>query len=181
MVDRARELSHALLAELPERWAHTVGVAARADELARTLADGGELLVAAAWLHDVGYAEALRDTGFHPLDGARHLHRIGWPARLNGLVAHHSGACYVADVRGLLPALAAFPRGQSPMADLLTYADQTVGPHGADMTVEQRIADMLSRHGRRSPQARAHHRRGPYLRAVAARVERRLAEVRVPV
>lgn len=40
-----------------------------------------DLLVAAAWLHDIGYAPELRDTGFHPLDGARHLEALGAPAR----------------------------------------------------------------------------------------------------
>jgi hypothetical protein len=31
--------------------------------------------VAAAWLHDIGYAPAIAEsgTGFHPLDGARYL------------------------------------------------------------------------------------------------------------
>ncbi|MFD6855509.1 HD domain-containing protein [Streptomyces diastaticus] len=52
-----------------------------------------DLLVAAAWLHDIGYAPELRDTGSHPLDGARHLESLGAPARLVRLVAHHSGPC----------------------------------------------------------------------------------------
>ena len=34
-------------------------------------------LVAAAWLHDIGYAPELVETGFHPLDGARYLRREG--------------------------------------------------------------------------------------------------------
>ena len=32
-----------------------------------------ELLVAAARLHDVGYAEPAKDTGFRPIDGGRYL------------------------------------------------------------------------------------------------------------
>ena len=39
--------------------------------------------MAAAWLHDIGYAEELLDTGFHPLDGARFLASAG--ARLETL------------------------------------------------------------------------------------------------
>jgi hypothetical protein len=27
------------------------------------------VLIAAAWLHDIGYAPGLPETGFHPLDG----------------------------------------------------------------------------------------------------------------
>src|SRR5205085_7625190 len=91
-VDGARQLAWSLLADLPERWRHTVGVAQRAAELAGAV-DAEELdwVVAAAWLHDIGYADPIRDTGFHPLDGARFLRRDGWADRVNALVAHHSG------------------------------------------------------------------------------------------
>jgi cob(I)alamin adenosyltransferase len=53
----------------------------------------------------------------------------------------------------------------------LIYADQTVGPGGRLMTVEQRLSDMLDRHGPGSPNAV----RAPLLRAAVRRVERRLA------
>ncbi|MDI1465858.1 HD domain-containing protein [Catellatospora sp. KI3] len=176
------ELSHAaytaerLLRDLPERWAHSAGVARRARELAATVAPAErELLVAAAWLHDVGYHAELAETGFHPLDGALWLHRRGWPERLCALVAHHSGARFAAAARGLSPELARYPFEASPLTDALTYADQTVGPYGRPMAVGERIAEVLSRHGADSVQARIHHQREPYLLAVAARVERRLA------
>jgi putative nucleotidyltransferase with HDIG domain len=172
--DAAHDLARGLLAGLPGRWTHTTGVARRAEEVAATIGgDDPDLLVAAAWLHDIGYADLLRATGFHPLDGGRYLHREGWPRRLGALVAHHSGACYVAEVRGL--SLAEFPREESPLADALTYADQTTGPDGRTMTVPDRIADMLSRHGPESPNAMAQQRRTPFLLGVAARVESRLA------
>lgn len=38
------------------------------------------------------YAAALRDTGFHPIDGAKYLAAAGWPNRIASLVAHHSAA-----------------------------------------------------------------------------------------
>jgi putative nucleotidyltransferase with HDIG domain len=176
-VDRARALAAQLLAaELPGRWRHTAAVAHRGGQLARTVpAHDRALLVAAAWLHDVGYATPARDSGFHPLDGARLLDRHGWPARLSALVAHHSGAWYVARVRGLAEQLGAYPREQSPVADALTYADQTIGPTGLPMPIDQRMADMLARHGPDSPNARAHPDREPYLLQVAQRVETRLA------
>jgi len=171
--DAARDLAHRILADLPKRWNHTAGVAHRAEEIAAAIGgDDAEMLIAAAWLHDIGYAEPVRDTGFHPLDGGRYLRRHGWSSRLAALVTHHSGACFVAEVRGL--SLAEFVREVSPLADALTYADQTIGPDGQPMTVPQRIADMLSRHGPDSPNARAHPERGPYLLAVADRVQRRL-------
>lgn len=174
-VDDARSLAGHLLEELPERWHHTVGVATRAEELTTTIGpDDPEILLAAAWLHDIGYAKSLADTGFHPLDGARYLERSGWPARLAALVAHHSGAGYLAVAYGLSAALSRYPREHTPLADALTYADQTVGPYGRRMTVQERMREMIERHGPGSAQGRVHHLRGPYLLDVAGRVRRRL-------
>jgi len=175
-VRRARDLAQRQLVDLPERWRHTIGVARRAETVARTVGSGseGEVLLAAAWLHDIGYAAALCDTGFHPIDGARHLQAAGWPARIAGLVAHHSAAWCVAEVRGLADEIACFPREDSPVSEALIYADQTIGPNGRIMDVEQRLTDMLHRHGPDSPTAAAHARRAPLLRAAVHRVERRL-------
>lgn len=183
LIRDARDLAQVLLGRHTERWRHTIGVARRAEELAVTLDrtsgdDDSEALIASAWLHDIGYAEAVRGTGFHPLDGARHLDRLGWPRRVGALVAHHSDARSVAAARGLAEHLAHYPREESAVADALTYADQTVGPGGRRMDFEERLADMLRRHGPDSPNAAAHHIREPRLRAVAERVERRLAAVR---
>jgi hypothetical protein len=50
-----------------------------------------DVLLAAAYLHDLGYAPSLVRTGLHPLDGSRHLRARGHE-RLAGLVAYHSGA-----------------------------------------------------------------------------------------
>ena len=63
------------------------------------------------------------------------------------------------------------------VSDALTAADQIAGPGGTPMTVGQRIADMLARHGPGSPSARAHIYRGPYLYAAAGRVVDRLEAV----
>jgi hypothetical protein len=127
-------------------------------------ADDPDVLTAAAWLHDIGYAEPIVDTGFHPLDGARFLDRHGWPPRLSALVAHHSGARFVAAAAGLDAAMSAYPYEESTLSDALTCADQTVGPHGRRLTVEQRLADMLRRHGPDSANAVAHLVRAPFLR-----------------
>lgn len=58
------------------------------------------------------------------------------------------------------------------MADALTFADQTTGPHSEVMDVEDRLADMLRRHGPDSPDARAHAQRAPAIRAVVRTVQR---------
>jgi hypothetical protein len=87
------------------------------------------------------------------------LAATGWPPRIAALVAHHSGARYAAEARVLAEQLQAFRCEQSPVSDALIYADQTVGPNGLSMNLEQRLADMLERHGPDSPNAAAHARR----------------------
>jgi hypothetical protein len=61
-----------------------------------------------------------------------------------------------------------------PVADALTYADQTTGPTGERMDVEDRLAGMLRRHGPDSPNARVHDQRAPAIRAAVDRTERSL-------
>jgi HD superfamily phosphodiesterase len=57
----AEDLTRELLARLPDRLAHTEGVARKAEEAAAVFEpDEGVDVVAAAWLHDIGYAPATR-------------------------------------------------------------------------------------------------------------------------
>lgn len=178
--DRAEREVRSLLATDEGRVVHSRAVADRARALGVGLPRPQRaVLVAAAWLHDVGYAPALHRTGFHPLDGGRWVARTGWPAPVADLVAHHSGARFVAEARGLAAELEVFTFTESPLTDALTVADQTVGPDGRSVGLDDRMADMLRRHGPDSPNARAHARREPYLRAAAARVARRLADLGV--
>ena len=93
---------------------------------------------------------------------------------LAALVAHHSGARFIADYIGLSDELAAYPFAVDALTDALTAADQTIGLRGREMTVDQRMDEMLQRHGPDSPQAVTHEIRSPYLRAAVARTERRL-------
>jgi putative nucleotidyltransferase with HDIG domain len=176
-VNAARTLAEVLVGELGDRWVHTIGVAQRAEELSLTVAPGDrEVLVVAAWLHDVGYSPGLQTSGFHPLDGATYLHQHGWPDRVCALVAHHSGARFVARALGMHHVLDRYPHEQSPVSDALTYADQTIGPQGQPVSLDERMAEVLTRRGANSPHAKVHHLREPHLRAVAERVQRRLSE-----
>ena len=90
------------------------------------------------------------------------------------MVAHHSGARFVAAYRGLGRELAAFDFEENPLTDALTAADQTIGPNGRPMNVEDRMADMQARHGPESPNARADSERAPYLWAAVHRTLQRL-------
>src|ERR1700759_2447062 len=70
----AEPMARALLQQpLPRRWAHVQGVAARARSLAPVLGADADLMEAAAWLHDIGYAAGLATAGLHQRDGARYL------------------------------------------------------------------------------------------------------------
>lgn len=135
-----------LRAALPRRWNHVRGVSARAKALCRFLPVDADLLLAAAWLHDVGYAPALASTGFHPLDGARYLLTTDAPRRLVDLVAMHSSAAAEAEAKGLSAELAEFADERSLTRDLLWYADMTTGPDGQSMSFEERMADVRARY-----------------------------------
>jgi HD superfamily phosphodiesterase len=119
-IDDAARLAEEELAEaLPRRWRHVRSVARRARWITKELSLSDDL-VAAAWLHDIGYAPDLVETGFHPLDGARYLRRVGVDVPVVSLVAYHSCAQIEADVRGLGAELASeFSPADSSLADAL--------------------------------------------------------------
>jgi hypothetical protein len=78
LVEAARDLASDLLGDLDGRWRHTRSVARRAADATTAVPQADRpVLVAAAWLHDIGYASTLRASGFHPLDGAWHVHELG--------------------------------------------------------------------------------------------------------
>lgn len=170
-VAAAENLATTLLAPTQDRLRHTEGVASRAEFLTAVVEVGqAHTLVAAAWLHDIGYAEELRKTGFHPLDGASFLERSGWPPEIYNLVAHHSGARFLASAAGLDSQIGRYIFTADRLSDALTVADQITGPHGELVTIEQRLADQLRRHGADSSYARAYSRRSPYIRSCALRI-----------
>jgi hypothetical protein len=162
------------MAPLGDRWLHTQAVARQAGRVAVVLsAEDGDVLVAAAFLHDVGYAPSLNRLSFHPVDGARFLRGHG-QERLACLVAHHSGARFEAQERGLVDELAAFPVEEGPVMDALTFADMTTGPAGQPMTLDQRVDEILRRYPPDDPVHRAIVRAQPQLEAAIERTRRRL-------
>jgi len=162
---------------LPRRWAHTQGVAAAAHGLGPVLGLDADLITAAAWLHDIGYAPGVVATGFHPLDGARHLRdNEGASAMLCRLVAHHSCAINEAIERGLAGELAAeFRPARRDLADALIYCDMTTGPDGYRLPVARRLAEIRSRYGPGHLVSRSIARSAPELTSAVGRVAGRLA------
>lgn len=138
----------ALASALPQRWDHVRGVARQASITAPLWnASDARLLHDAAILHDIGYSPTLIVTGLHALDGAVHLHELGLPNRLCGLVAHHSNAYLEAELRGLSAELARWEDEASPLRDALWWADMTTTPDGNRTNVHDRIEEIQKRYG----------------------------------
>lgn len=170
--------AQALLSELFEpgsdRLAHSIGVGRCAEHVMRALG-GPDLLVAAAYLHDIGYAPAARDTGLHQLDGARYLRGLGAPRELTALVAHHTEATVEAAERGLDKALRReFPEPSGELLNLLTYCDMTTSARGEAVTVDERFERIYDRYPPDHLVSRSMREAEPRLRRLVSGIERRL-------
>jgi hypothetical protein len=175
-IEAAKEMAaRKLTSTLPRRWRHVRSVARRAKWVAEMLSLSEEL-VAAAWLHDIGYAPELVETGFHPLDGARYLRQVGVPEPVVSLVAYHSCARIEADVRDLGDVLKSeFVPGDPLLADALCYCDMTTGPDGDYVRPADRLVEIRGRYGPDHEVTRFVERAASEILTTAARVEELLA------
>lgn len=167
-----------LLSPLGNRWHHVRQVAEQARRVARVVPPTDrDLLVAAAYLHDIGYSPALAITGFHPLDGARWVRDYGPGGRLARLVAHHSCAVCEARVRGFLDVLLAeFEPEDSVTYDALVFCDMTTGPAGETVSIDERINDIYARYGPDHEVSRALDLSRPFLVSCHDRTLARLSQ-----
>jgi len=173
------QLARGLLQEpLPRRWAHVRGVAARARGLAPVLGTDADLIEAAAWLHDIGYAPGLAATGLHQLDGARYLRDAQHAdALLCRLVAHHSCAIIEAGERGLADVLSSeFDPAPDVLASVLTCCDMTTSPDGQLVPVEQRLAEIQDRYGPGHLVSRSIQRATPMILCAVEQIHHRAAQ-----
>lgn len=174
----ARALAEARLRPLGRRWTHTVAVAKRAEDTAIVLPEAERaVVVAAAFVHDVGYAEGVAGTGFHHLDGARFMLALG-ENRLAGLVAYHSAGRWEAETRALVREVAPFEDERTLTADVLAYSDLLTGPDGTVMGLSERIDEVESRYGPDHPVSRSLRMGQADLTARLAAVDALLAEAR---
>ncbi|MHB2023229.1 MAG: antitoxin Xre/MbcA/ParS toxin-binding domain-containing protein [Mycobacteriales bacterium] len=168
----AARVAAGLLGPLGERWRHTVTAARHAEQLAGVLPSTERAaLIAAVWLHDIGYAPALAATGLHHLDAALTLDGL-IPARVVGLVAHHSAGDAEAELCHMSIALDCFPGEHSAISDALTYCDLTSGPEGRPMRPADAIDDAIRRFGTDHVVARALQARRADLLAACTRAAR---------
>jgi hypothetical protein len=167
-----------LLSPLGDRWNHVRSVGERASEVGTILdQEDRRYLIAAAYLHDIGYAPELERTRLHQLDGARYLRSFG-AERLACLVAPPSEARFEIRLRGFGEELAAYKREESWVSDALTYCDLTTGPTGLPMTFEDRLAEVEQRYGD-GEIIDALRQATPYLVAAVERTKGRLRQHRL--
>lgn len=175
----AADLAEILLKDVDDRWPHVQGVARRATEISVVVPIWDrQHLIAAAYLHDIGYSPGLRRVGLHQLDGAAYLRRLG-QERLARLVAHHSEARFEVEVHGASHLLAEYEPDGEELRDALTYCDITTSATGMPTTMVDRLAEIESRYGRSQDAAAgqiltALGRSRPYLEQAVERTERRV-------
>lgn len=176
LVHQSVDLADRLVRPLGRRWVHVQAVARSAENLASAVpSDDRPILVAAAWLHDIGYAPELGETGFHPLDGAHYLRERDFPDRVVNLVAHHSGARYEAAERGLTGELAEFELEDSAVMDALVTVDLTTGPDGESLRYRDRVAEILRRYPSTDPVHRAWLKAADPLEVCVVRTQDRIS------
>jgi hypothetical protein len=175
----AADLAELLLKDVDDRLSHVRDVAMRAMEISGVVPVGDRPhLIAAAYLHDIGYSPALRRVGLHQLDGAAYLRGLG-QERLARLVAHHSEARFEVEVRGAAHLLAEYEPDDEELRDALTYCDMTTSPTGTPTSLVHRLAEIEVRYGASMGAAArriltALRRSRPYLEQAMERTERRV-------
>jgi hypothetical protein len=147
LVRDARALAESLLVDDPTRLEHVRGAGTVAGMVASALSPHQpEMIIAAAWLHDIGYAPAIARTGFHPVDGALFLAREGWPDPVVFMVAHHSQAAVLAPYYGVQHHMALLEHVHGVADDIITFSDLRAGPNGLGAEPRDRVEDMRRRH-----------------------------------
>jgi putative nucleotidyltransferase with HDIG domain len=146
-----------------------------AEQIADVLGIDRATLVAAAYLHDIGYAPSLAIEGFHPLDGARFVRAYGHED-LARLVAHHTGARYEAALRGTEGFVEEFPFEDSLQQMALTYCDVHTSPDGHRVSLEDRVAEINHRYGPEHVVARAINAALPEFERARDEIESRIAD-----
>ena len=153
------------------RLKHVLEVARRVKETATTLSEAGkaeidvDLAYRSALLHDIGYAEGLIDTGFHPIDGARYLEKAGFPDIASFIVCHSNSP-----EQAVIKGLPEIDISENLIADLITYWDVQVMQGGECVPYAERLADIKERHGVDSAVWKAHQLASARIEAVMAKI-----------
>lgn len=152
MEQRALALLNRYLTPKSFRHLHSMRVYTNAQELCAVRGIEGykrQLILSAALLHDVGYTESYKITGFHPVDGYLLIKDL-FPKEVSDTVLYHSFAFDEMLYRRV--DLKSYYRGSVPAESyetwrLVTMADLQSDGQGNKVTVHGRYADIAERHG----------------------------------
>ena len=165
----------ALMPDKPNRVRHIKGVTTYACEVGAALGIQ-DRLEAVALAHDIAYANDLRRTGFHPLDGAIFLAHCGADEDIIHAVLHHTGAREEAKH---WPKAAAFydiaPYEPTLLDDAITFCDTQTSPVGERVTIEERISEIEGRYGPGSAPSQVMRRMQPNFLKIFERMSRQLS------
>ncbi len=159
--DQTLEFIKNSFADSPKRLEHILQVAECVHSSANELGLNAPLAYCAALLHDVGYLEELKVTGFHPIDGANFLSREGYP-EIAALIVCHSNSPEQAHIKKL-PEISI---SEDPIAKLITYWDVQTKQGGELVSYDQRLEDIVARYGEESDVTRAHRMAEPRIRKI---------------
>jgi hypothetical protein len=166
-------------ADQSARLRHILVIAERAEQSAREIAArhpglqvDTQTAYCAALVHDIGYLDQAKRTGFHPLDGYHFLCAHGAEALARRIVGHSSSP-EEARLLGL-----SLPESLDDVATkLVTYWDMQVKQGGEIVGYEERYRDILDRYGEDSVVGRAHRLARSRICGILAEVGRLLTSV----
>lgn len=105
-----------------------------------------------AYLHDIGYSPKLVRTGFHPLDGALFAIEHGFSPAIVKTILFHSAAYGEAVLRGgeireIYEQLIRFlTEEDQKRIDFISYCDLCTSPTGKEISIAERIREVLARY-----------------------------------
>ncbi|MET8765112.1 hypothetical protein [Lentzea sp. NPDC004782] len=170
----AHELAEAILCKNhSHHWEYTKLVVHRAEVLGPILLpeDEADVLSAAAWLHRVGAAVELQETGFVPLDSARYIASMTtFPRRVVALVAHQSSAATKAVERGLSAEMTCYADEETLTRDALWHCVTPVLPANLELAHRARQEASTEFLGKDHPIALAHEEGQTRIREASSRV-----------
>lgn len=156
-VESAKGLCYAKLEKNPDILNHTLGVVHNCRNLIKVHSlskQDAELLLTAAYLHDIGHSEDINVTGFYQFDAYKHLLFSGWDLEVCSLVLHHSEARYYPHQKDPEIQSAfkkALPKRLEEVYKLLNLADMTSNSRGEHVSFKERFLDIKNNYGANNP------------------------------
>ncbi|SDZ36188.1 HD domain-containing protein [Thermoactinomyces sp. DSM 45892] len=175
-----QELSY-YLPPTQDRYHHILGVVDRMKELVKKIVIPDEWrtqLIQTAFLHDIGYSEQLNQYNFHPLDGALFVQKIGISKSVLAAILFHSDA--YTSAKHIRPDLFEvysdnydlLDETDHMFIDLITYCDIHTSPTGIEITLQERVRDVVRRYGEGHPVSDMMLLSQTYYQEVEQRVEK---------